>query len=569
MNVVRTTVARLLAIIGVSIAMATSVAAQHLPDSVRTAGITVEEWRLVQDEVRRTAVELQVSEAALQAIAERLGLAFSGRGRRVDVNQIIELIEARGAELRTLLDRLALLERDADSETSRLLRDARSAIDSGNLEAAERTLESARQTARAARAAAQLQEVLVIKAAAELHALRFDFLGAARLYAEAAEIAPDDAAGSQWALRYFQAQALYEHGRTFGDQGALREAVQVGFDQVLPLVPVHQSPDEWAVSQTQIGVALQLLAERGDDEALAASVEAFERALGVLTIERQPLLWAEATHNLGMIWRVAGERGDIESLERSVLAFEQTLRVVRRDQDAASWATVQNSLGLSLFRLAEQGSADALARSIAAFEAALSVRTPTADPSGWAETTNNLANTLLERGAAGDRQALLRSIETFEAALTVATEQRSPATWATMQMNLGRALFAFGTPEALSRSVEAYESALTVRTPAQDPQGWAQTMNNLGLTLLAIGERGDRAALVRSLEIFEAARSVMTVDRDPLGWASATLNGAIALNAQGRGNEARAEAQAALRVFERIQDTQDAQRARDFIRAIQ
>jgi hypothetical protein len=539
--------------------------AQSLPDTVRSAGVTVAQWQAVQAEVRRVATAQGVSERALAAVAERMGVELV-QGGGIDLNQLLGLIDSRAALIRELQEHLTVLERSDDPATAVLLRQARAAIESGDLDGAERVLAETRQVARTARVQAQLRETEVIKVAADVRALRLDYLGAAALYAEASETASQDM--GQWSLRYWQMQALYNRGRLFNEPEPLREAVRIGVTYAMPLAPRETRPERWAVTQTSLGLALQVLGERGDDAALARSVQAFEAALTVLTREREPQGWAEATNNLGLALLTLGERGDDAALSRSVEAFQAAQLVMTRERDPVGWEAAQTNLGLALLQLGERGDAAALTQSIAAFEAALTIATRERDPDGWAATMGNLGNAFGVLGERGDGSALSRSAAAYEAALAVRTRERDPAGWALLQNNLGNALLRLGERGdggALARGAAAYDAALTVRTRERDPQGWAETMHNLGRAQLALGERGDEAALARSIDSFRAALSVMTREHDPRGWANTIYDLAFALRAQGNTDGAREAARSALEVFERTHDTYLAEQARLFL----
>jgi len=51
--------------------------------------------------------------------------------------------------------------------------------------------------------------------------------------------------------------------------------------------------------QNNLGVALQLLGERGDNDAVRRAIDAYEAALLERTRERVPLTWAMTQNNLG------------------------------------------------------------------------------------------------------------------------------------------------------------------------------------------------------------------------------------------------------------------------------
>jgi Tetratricopeptide repeat len=85
------------------------------------------------------------------------------------------------------------------------------------------------------------------------------------------------------------------------------------------------------MSRTNLGNALTILGERGDEGALRRAVAAFEVALEELTRERTPLAWAQTQTNLGNALRALGRRGDEGALRRAVAAYEAALGEYTRE----------------------------------------------------------------------------------------------------------------------------------------------------------------------------------------------------------------------------------------------
>ena len=78
---------------------------------------------------------------------------------------------------------------------------------------------------------------------------------------------------------------------------------------------------DWAMTQNNLGNALRVLGERGDDDALKGAVTAYRDALTVYTPEAAPMQWATTQNNLGTALQVLGERGDDDALKGAVTAF--------------------------------------------------------------------------------------------------------------------------------------------------------------------------------------------------------------------------------------------------------
>ena len=67
--------------------------------------------------------------------------------------------------------------------------------------------------------------------------------------------------------------SLYLQGEEFGDNGAARLAVDA-YAAFLALCPRERVPLHWAGTQNNLGSALRVLGERGDEDALRRAVEA-------------------------------------------------------------------------------------------------------------------------------------------------------------------------------------------------------------------------------------------------------------------------------------------------------
>ena len=413
------------------LALQASVQAQGpLPASVRIDGISVQARQALESRVGVLAVELGVSQRALAAVAERLGEKLLDADGKPDVSRILGLLDQQAATLKALETRLFSLEANNDPETAELLRRARELIDAGNLDGADAILAEARQAARSSRQQAQLREAEVISVEAETRVLRLDYVGAAELYAEAAETAPAENTIVRWRYRLDQANALSSRGEAFLDPGALQAAVDLYRTIVLPLAPRDVRPEDWALTQASLGIALLTMGERGNNAALVASVEAFQSVLEVLTRERDQVGWANAQMNLGNVLRVIGESGNDVALAESFAAYRSALEVMTRERTPQDWARTQVNLGNALLVKGERGDVAALVASVAAFRSALEVITRERTPQDWARTQVNLGNALRVMGEREDDGALAASVAAYRSALEVMTRERDPAGWA-------------------------------------------------------------------------------------------------------------------------------------------
>ncbi len=121
-------------------------------------------------------------------------------------------------------------------------------------------------------------------------------------------------------------------------------------------VPRSSDPQQWALTQNNLGIALARLGERrGGPEGLrrlSEAVEAFRQALTVRTRDDLPQDWALTQNNLGTALQSLGQRlGGSEGLRRlneAVEAYRQALAVFTRGDLPQYWAMTQNNLGRAL-----------------------------------------------------------------------------------------------------------------------------------------------------------------------------------------------------------------------------
>ncbi len=513
--------------------------AQALPDEVRAAGVTLAQWTQVQVEVQRTVAEKHVSERALAAVCQRMGVQLA-HGRRFNLSQMISLVAGRADELEAVNEKLALETQQNNPAAAGLLRQARSAVEAGDLDGAEQALRQAALAARSALQSAQRQEAEITATDAQVKALQLDYLGAAGAYAEAAGELPAADADDRWTYVLKQADMLERRGELFEEPQVLHEAVGLYRDAALRLVPRDADPLDWAKTEIPLGWALEVLGERGDDAALHDAVAAERGALDVVTRDHDPDDWALAETVLGVALQMVGYQGDDAALRQAIAAYRAALEVRTRDRDPVHWARTENDLGNTLYLLGDRGDDAALHDAIAAYRAELEVETRERDPDSWALDQTNLGNALQALGDRGDDAALDDAVAAYRNALQIWTREADPFRWATAQNGLGGALEALGEngdAVALHDAVSAFRAALEVRTRERDPANWAMTQSNLGTALATLGERGDAAALEGAVAAERAALEVFTRDRDPAHWAMAQYNLGNALFAK-RGDPA-------------------------------
>jgi tetratricopeptide (TPR) repeat protein len=131
------------------------------------------------------------------------------------------------------------------------------------------------------------------------------------------------------------------------------------YRQALVIRTREQVPQQWAVTQNNLGNALQAQGTRAEkSEALRLlheSVAAYRQSLLVFTHDQRPQMWAMAKHNLGSALQEEGIRDEGPQaqrlLEEAVAAYKEALLVWTRQQRPQQWAMAQNNLARAYVNL--------------------------------------------------------------------------------------------------------------------------------------------------------------------------------------------------------------------------
>jgi len=163
------------------------------------------------------------------------------------------------------------------------------------------------------RLAANVADTSARRAAIALTRLRYG--EAAGHYADAAATFPPGSTFEDKRIEYLEreALALYRQGDEFGDNSALRSAIE-RYKRLLDLRPRERVPLAWAFVQTGLGFALFRLGERESGTTkLEEAVATLREALKERTRERVPLDWCQHPGGPGLCSfqaRRARERDD-------------------------------------------------------------------------------------------------------------------------------------------------------------------------------------------------------------------------------------------------------------------
>ncbi len=481
----------------------------------------------LESQLARVSQQRSVSVAAVRAIAQALGERLTSQ----DPDQLIRAIDERAQELGAARGRISQLERDLEAMDSMrlaqavgpLLTAAGAAIEQGQLGAAEARLAEAAQRFADARVNLQgrvdqlgSRQADILAQQAAVRAARFDWRGAATLYAEAAQAAPPSEPAIAWRLRLRQADMLRLGGVYVVEPEMLVEATSVVRDQALPLAPRETRPVDWANTQVVLARMLAFRAqENGDAAALAESLVIARGAVEV----RPPLIpaeqFAENEAFLGSILAsVAEEAGDRAGLEEAVTLLRRGLA-----NGAPSRAGIQEALSTTLSALAPlSANPDALlGEAVAAARAAITGIDQANDPARWGRAQVNLGLTLVDRAERTPSVALwTEAAAEVRAGLAALPRERYLGLWRWAATSLATTLASLSEAQGLGAGDAAYAEALSLFDQleplidrAETPLDWADLRQGRGDLLFGRGRlENDPVKLGQALA---AHRDVLTV----------------------------------------------------------
>ena len=211
-------------------------------------------------------------------------------------------------------------------------------------------------------------------------------------------------------------------GNAYSNAYRFQDAIE-SYRKALRMAPRNDLPQDWAMTQNNLGIALRDQGVRTGGEQgtalLAQAVDAYRDALQVYTRNDLPQQWATTQNNLGATLRDQGVRTGGEQgtalLAQAVDAYRDALQVRTRNDLPQQWAMTQSNLGNALRAQGvrtggEQGTA-LLAQAVDAYRDALQVRTRNDLPQQWATTQNNLGNALFELGKHNSNADMLKEAE--------------------------------------------------------------------------------------------------------------------------------------------------------------
>jgi tetratricopeptide (TPR) repeat protein len=244
-----------------------------------------------------------------------------------------------------------------DPKIAALKDEAQKAIDAGELAKADALLADVETEQRRALDRLAVNAAETSARRGEIALTRLRYAEAARHFANAAAVFPPNSAHEVKRIGYLarEATALYLQGYEFGDNDALRSAIERRIG-LIGLNPRERVPLDWAMTQNNLGLALWRLGERESGTAkLEEAVVAYHEALKEQTRERVPLDWAMTQTNLGTTLQSLGERqSGTAKLEEAVIAYREALKEWTRERVPLDWAMNFGNQGVALMLLAER-----------------------------------------------------------------------------------------------------------------------------------------------------------------------------------------------------------------------
>jgi tetratricopeptide (TPR) repeat protein len=354
---------------------------------------------------------------------------------------------------------------------------------------------------------------------------------------------------------------LAGEGLRLGGTGVLR-AIELGRrNEAIWTRAAH--PEDWAMLQNKLGLALTELAERTDGPAasglLAEAAAAFRGALSVWTPAAE--FWGKTQVNLGRA--LAGQAAEAEPSAAAALladaaaAYRAALEVFPEVTEPVGWAISQNFLGMALSELAERTDGQAglplLAQATAAHDAALRAYDEAKSPEDWAFTQFHLGRALSELGRRTDPASevihpastlagrprrigepagaglLAGAEDAYRKALRFYSRELHPETWALAHIHIARTLVeradrveGEAAAALFAAAATAFRAVREVRTREADPRGWAMVQQDLGQILEALGDLGDDPArrYAEGLACLDGALQVFADGDIKANWAT-------------------------------------------------
>ena len=168
------------------------------------------------------------------------------------------------------------------------------------------------------------------------------------------------------------------------------------YEEALPVLAQHGSPEERAETQMNLGLVMQSLVPYHRAQ-LADCIYLYQQALDVFTGKRYPQEYAILQNNIAIAYLSMTSSTGRDDLKQAIAVqtFEQALQSITLIDHPSEYAMLQNNLGNALQYLPSTHPVDNNLRALAAYDEALKVRTAQDTPLAYAHTLANRANVLV------------------------------------------------------------------------------------------------------------------------------------------------------------------------------
>jgi len=343
----------------------------------------------------------------------------------------------------------------------------------------------------------------------------------------------------EWAMTQNNLGVAYSE-RILGEKAENIEQAIDALSAALSVNTEQAFPQQWAMTQNNLGAAYSNRIQGKKAENIEQAITAFSAAFTIYTREAFPQQWAATQINLGVAYfdRITGERA--ENIEEAINAYSNALSVYTHETPPQEWATTQNNLGNAYVIRIKGEKAENIEQALAAYSAALSVYTHETSPQLWAKTQNNLGPAYFERILGEKAENIEQALAAYSAALSVYTHETSPRDYAMTQVNLANAYvnrIKGEKVENIEQAITAYSNALRVYTHETSPQQWGMTQNGLGSAYCEriLGESAEN--IEQAIAAYSAALTVFTRQAFPELWASTQNNLGLAYHNRILGEE--------------------------------
>ncbi len=512
-----------------------------------------------------------------------------------DAQSLEVALTTQAARIKTILDERKALSVD-DPKIMRLVAAADMAIGEGAIKAARGFLQEAKlavedsrdtiEQVEAALKAKRIANAEVLMKSAETAEIDFDFEGAATDYAAAFDWVKE--ADRTLAAKYKtrEADALQTIFRYRGGEEVMLRAIAT-YEQALDFVSRRDSPLQWAktvnnlansyllrgervletaevekaialyrdalsvdgaaakeqaTAYSNLGIALNTLAERRNDAGLYAEAEqVFGMALAKRDKTTDSFGWALDTLNAANLdIALADRNGDAKRYKQAEAKLIAALAILDPQTNRIEWAQAKNNLAITL-RVQGANARDAakVREAIKVYEEILPVFDRKTFPIDWGNTIGNIG---IAHTNVGAMEGNIAEFETaagyFEQSFTEITRERSPMFWAKMQNSYGMTQQIIGMmkqqPQNLDNAAAAFRAALVVRAKDINAEQWAESQQLLASTLSAIASnKADEKLADEAIAAYRAAREVFTREAFPSDWMSVSSGLATALQGKG------------------------------------